>query len=134
MMEKFLNEFKSIKDDLVNISEELYQHPVLENEEFKSKQLLVNYLKKQDFKIEEGLIDIHTSFRATYTSDLPGPNIAYLAEYDALPEIGHGCCHIIIAATSIGAGIVLSQVMEQTGGTVIVLGTPAEESDGEKVL
>ena len=134
MMEKFLNEFKSIKDDLVHISEELYQHPELGNEEFKSKQLLVNYLEKNNFKIEEGLINIPTSFRATYTSNLPGPTIAYLAEYDALPGIGHGCGHNLIAATSIGAGIVLSKVIEQTGGTVIVLGTPAEESDGAKVL
>src|SRR5699024_7052543 len=134
MMEKFLNEFKSIKEDLVHISEELYHHPELGNKEFKSKQLLVNYLEKNDFNIEEGLINIPTSFRATYTSDAPGPTIAYLAEYDALPGIGHGCGHNLIAATSVGAGIVLSKFIYKSGGKVVILGTPSYESVVVKVL
>jgi len=133
-MENFLKEFKTIKDDLVHISEELYHHPELGNQEFKSKQVLVDYLKKNDFNVEEGLINIPTSFRATYTSDTPGPTIAYLAEYDALPGIGHGCGHNLIAATSVGAGIVLSKFIDKTGGKVVILGTPAEETDGAKVV
>src|SRR5699024_1192480 len=133
-MENFIKEFKAINEDLIHISEELYHHPELGNQEFKSKQVLVDYLKKNNFNVEEGLINIPTSFRATYTSDTPGPTIAYLAEYDALPGIGHGCGHNLIAATSVGAGIVLSKFIDKTGGKVVILGTPAEETDGAKVV
>ncbi|GAB4074122.1 M20 family metallopeptidase [Barrientosiimonas marina] len=128
-----LNEFNAIQDDLVRISEQLYHHPELGNAEFNSMQLLVDYLEKHDFAVETGLVDVPTSFRAEFASDKPGPTIAYLAEYDALPDIGHGCGHNLIAATSIGAGIVLSKMLEETGGKVVIFGTPAEETDGAKV-
>src|SRR5699024_5730223 len=108
-MENFIKEFKTIKDDLIHISEELYHHPELGNQEFKYKQVLVDYMKKNNFTVLVGILNIPTSFRATYTSDTPGPTIAFLAEYDALPGIGHGCGHNLIAATSLGAAIVLSK-------------------------
>src|SRR5699024_4282698 len=110
-MMTLLNEFNVIKDDLIQISEELYENPELGNEEFNSMQLLIDYLKKHNFSIETGLVNLPTSFRAEFTSGKPGPTVAYLAEYDALPGIGHGCGHNLIAATSIGAGIVLSKLI-----------------------
>ena len=68
-----------------------------------------------------------TAFYAVKESGKPGPTIAYLAEYDALIDIGHACGHNIIGVTSIAAAVALSQVLDQTGGKVVVLGTPAEE-------
>src|SRR5699024_4012738 len=85
------------------------------------------------FDVETGLVDVPTSFRAEFTSEKPGPTVAYLAEYDALPGIGHGCGHNLIAATSVGAGIALSKMIEDVGGKVVILGTPAEETNGAKV-
>src|SRR5699024_7111930 len=64
---------------------------------------------------------------AQFDSGKPGPTIAYLAEYDALPGIGHACGHNIIGTTSVAAAIALSKELEHTGGKVVVLGTPAEE-------
>ena len=56
--------------------------------------------------------------------------MGYLCEYDALPEIGHGCGHNMIGTMSAGAGVILSKILYQVGGCVIVFGTPAEETDG----
>src|SRR5699024_4206740 len=96
-------------------------------------EVLVDYLKRHQFDVETGLVDVPTSFRAEFTSEKPGPTVAYLAEYDALPGIGHGCGHNLIAATSVGAGIALSKMIEDVGGKVVILGTPAEETNGAKV-
>lgn len=125
--------FSDIQKDLVHISEKLYDHPELGNEEYRSMEVLVDYLKKHQFDVETGLVDVPTSFRAEFTSEKPGPTVAYLAEYDALPGIGHGCGHNLIAATSVGAGIALSKMIEEVGGKVVILGTPAEETNGAKV-
>src|SRR5699024_9423837 len=130
---KLTQVFDTIKNDLVHISEELYNHPELGNEEYNSMKVLVDYLKKHHFKVETGLVDIPTSFRAEYKSDKPGPTVAYLAEYDALPGVGHGCGHNLIAATSVGSGVALSKLIDEVGGKVVVLGTPAEETNGAKV-
>lgn len=127
------NEFDLIKEDLLNIKKALYDHPELGDEEYESMKLLVDYLREHDFKVETGLVNRPTSFRAEFTSGKPGPTIAYLAEYDALPGIGHGCGHNLIATMSTGAGIILSKVINEIGGRVIVLGTPAEETNGAKV-
>lgn len=126
-------EFNKIKDDLIHISQQLYDHPELGDEEYESSKLLINFLESHHFKVESGIVDRPTAFKAEFTSSQPGPTIAYLAEYDALPGIGHGCGHNLIATISVGAGVVLSKFIEEIGGKVIVFGTPAEETNGAKV-
>jgi len=76
---------------------------------------------------------VETGFKAVYKSEKPGPVISYMAEYDALPGIGHGCGHNLLGTVSTGAGIILKQIIDEIGGTVIVFGTPAEETSGAKV-
>ncbi|MEJ7537483.1 M20/M25/M40 family metallo-hydrolase, partial [Staphylococcus hominis] len=68
-----------------------------------------------------------TGFIASYESDKPGPTIGFLAEYDALPGLGHACGHNIIGTASVLAGSALKQVIDRIGGKVVVLGCPAEE-------
>ena len=85
------------------------------------------------FTIERGVLDIPTAFIATYDSGKPGPVVAFLAEYDALPELGHACGHHLICMMSIGAAIGLKAVLNETGGSIRVYGTPAEETKGAKV-
>lgn len=122
-----------IQDDLIKISDHLYENPELGDEEYESMKLLTKYLQSHDFKVETGIVNRPTAFRAEFKSKKPGPTIAYLAEYDALPGVGHGCGHNMIGTMSVGAGIILSKLIQKIGGTVVVLGTPAEETNGAKV-
>ncbi len=124
---------KAIEGELREMSDHLYAHPELGDEEFESMELLTNYLKKHEFDIETGVVNRPTAFKAVYQGKQPGPTIAYLAEYDALPGVGHGCGHNLIGTMSVGAGVALSKIVGQVGGTVIVFGTPAEETNGAKV-
>ena len=123
-----------LKEKLWEISDYIYENPELGNEEFKAVEVLTSFLEEHNFKVEKEFLDIKTAFRATYESSKPGPTIGYLCEYDALPEIGHGCGHNMIGTMSAGAGVILSKVLDEVGGKIIVYGTPAEETNGAKVL
>ncbi len=116
----------------MEIVQTLYENPEIGNEEFESMQLLVDYLDQAGFETEAGYV-VPTGFLGTYDSNKPGPTIAFMCEYDALPEIGHGCGHNLIAAIGVAAGEALKAVIDQYGGKVLVVGTPAEENFGGKV-
>jgi len=133
MKEQLKKEIREIEQDLWAMSDHLYHHPELGDQEFKSMELLSNYLERHDFQVEKGIVGRPTSFRAVFDSGLKGPAIAFLAEYDALPGVGHGCGHNMIGTMGIGAGVLLSKVVSDIGGKVVVLGTPAEETNGAKV-
>ena len=122
-----------LRPELQKLSEYIYEHPELGHEEVKSSKAHVELLEKHGFQVEYPYLGVETAFRAVYTGEKEGPSIAYLSEYDALPGIGHGCGHNLLGATDTGAGIVLSKLVDDIGGTVIVLGTPAEETNGDKV-
>ncbi|WP_368645399.1 M20 family metallopeptidase [Alkalibacterium putridalgicola] len=124
---------KELRPELQELSEYIYEHPELGHEEVKSSKAHVELLEKHGFQVEYPYLGIETAFRAVYKGKKEGPSIAYLSEYDALPGIGHGCGHNLLGATDTGAGIVLSKLVDDIGGTVIVLGTPAEETNGDKV-
>lgn len=125
---------QEIHGKLCEISDYIYQNPELGNEEYKAVEVLTQFLQEHNFEIEKELLGIETSFRAIYDSKKEGPTIGYLCEYDALPSIGHGCGHNMVGAMSAGAGVVLSKVIGEVGGRIIVYGTPAEETNGAKVI
>lgn len=133
MKDLIKNEADKLKTVFYETSDYIYNNPELGNEEIKSSQKLIELLEKHDFFIEKEICGRKTAFKAVFDSAMPGPTIAYLCEYDALPEIGHGCGHNIIGTSSAAAGILLSKVIHSTGGKVYVIGTPAEETDGAKV-
>src|SRR5690625_2655158 len=133
MKEILIKELEQIKEELWTISDQLYENPELGDEEYESMKLLVDYLGKHHFKVETGIVDRPTAFKAEFKSEKPGPRIAYLAEYDALPGVGHGCGHNVIGTMSVGAAVILSKLVNEVGGSVVVLGTPAEETNGAKV-
>lgn len=116
----------------MEIAQTLFDNPEIGNEEFESMKLLVNYLEQAGFETQSGYI-VPTGFLGTYDSNKPGPTIAFMSEYDALPEIGHGCGHNLIAAIGVAAGEALKAVIDEYGGKVLVVGTPAEENFGGKV-
>lgn len=108
-------------------------HPELGHEEKLASELLVSELQKLGFTVNTGVLGLSTAFIAEYRSGKPGPIIALLAEYDALPEIGHACGHHLICTMSLGAAAGLRAIADETGGTIRVYGTPAEETKGAKV-
>ena len=134
MKARIYNEGQLIKERLAEISDYIYNNPELGNEEYKAVEALTKFLKEHNFKIESPIADMDTAFKATFDSGKPGMTIGYLCEYDALPKIGHGCGHNMIGVMSAGAGVALSKVLHEIGGKVIVYGTPAEETNGGKVI
>jgi amidohydrolase len=129
-LKKYLD---TIQKRLWDISDDLYHHPELGDQEFESMKKLVTFLEEHNFTVETGVVERPTAFKAIYDSKKEGPTIAYLSEYDALPGVGHGCGHNLIGTMSAGAGVLLSKVVNEIGGRVVVLGTPAEETNGGKV-
>lgn len=134
MKEKIFKEGQLIKGRLREISDYIYNNPELGNEEYKAVEALIKFLREHDFEIEAPIAGMNTAFKATFDSRKPGMTIGYLCEYDALPKIGHGCGHNMIGVMSAGAGVALSKVLGEIGGKVIVYGTPAEETNGGKVI
>lgn len=132
MKEKIVNYIEQHMDDYTSYVKFLYEHPEVGNEEFQAMKLLSDALRKNGFDTTEGYV-VPTGFIGTYHSGKPGPVIAYMCEYDALPEVGHGCGHNLIAATSLAAGCALKSIIDEIGGEVRVIGTPAEENFGGKV-
>ncbi|KQU31182.1 MULTISPECIES: M20 family metallopeptidase [unclassified Rhodococcus (in: high G+C Gram-positive bacteria)] len=118
--------------DLVALSHAVHARPELAFEEHFASAATADLLAGGGFEVRRGVAGLPTAFDATYGSgELV---VAVCAEYDALPEIGHACGHNIIAASAVGAGLALASVADELGLTVRVLGTPAEESGGGKVL
>lgn len=117
----------SRREAYIKASHEIHAQPEIGNEEFFASSLLINILEEAGFTVNKSVAGHQTAFFASKKSLLPGPTVAYLAEYDALPGIGHACGHNIIGTTSIAAAIALSETLDSVGGRVIVLGTPAEE-------
>ncbi|UYP07797.1 M20 family metallopeptidase [Priestia megaterium] len=133
-MKQLINEaINKLQDTFYDVSKYIGQNPELGHEEFKACKALTDVLKEQGFTVEIGTCDLPTAFTAVYDSQKPGPSIGFMAEYDALPDLGHACGHNLIGTMSIAAGIGLSKAVAETGGKVYVYGTPAEETRGGKV-
>ena len=133
MKNKIIQELDHLQDILFSLSDSIGRNPELGMQEFQSAAKLTGLLTEHGFTVDMGVCGYETAFKAVYDSGKAGPTIAFLAEYDALPEIGHGCGHNMIGVMAAGAGIGLSKVLAATGGRVAVLGTPAEETMGAKV-
>src|SRR3990172_6051980 len=159
--------------ELIDLSLRIHRNPELGFQEEKASAWLAEYLEGQGFRVERGLGGLSTAFRATYGRGRPC--VALLAEYDALPELGHACGHNIIGTASVGAAVAAKEALAspeaspgrhafpnapdapplgkhagqrdtgsepsglvdaelQTGGSIVVIGTPAEEVYGGKVL
>ena len=118
---------------LLDVSHSIHSHPELGFEEHHAHDVLSAALEGAGLDTERSAFDVPTAFRATAgTGD--GPLIAVLLEYDALPEIGHACGHNVIAASGLGAGLAAAAIAEATGGRLVILGTPAEEGGGGKII
>ena len=125
---------ESSRQALFDLSIDVHSHPELNYQEYYSSDALAGFLEEHDLDVERGVGGVETAFRATIPGGGgTGPTIAVLAEYDALPEIGHGCGHNLIAMAAMGAALGLQSNAQYLPGRVVVIGTPAEEGGGGKI-
>ena len=122
------------REELFGIALDIHAYPELNYQEFHAAKLLSDTLEAHDFAVERGVGGVETAFRATLEGGAgDGPTVAVLAEYDALPEIGHGCGHNLIAMAGLGAGLGVQANLKNLPGRLVVIGTPAEEGGGGKI-
>ncbi|HWQ12622.1 MAG TPA: amidohydrolase [Roseiflexaceae bacterium] len=113
---------------LIETSDWMADHPELGYQEHQAVGRLTALLQEFGAEVERGIAGLPTAFEARLWPPQPGPKVAIVAEYDALPDVGHGCGHNIIATAAAGAGIALSRLAGRLPGSALVIGTPAEES------
>jgi len=128
---KVIEEIDSHRAELRELSLKIHANPELGFQETRAAGWLTHYLEENGFSIERGICELPTAFRGSY--GVGKPTIAILAEYDALPDLGHACGHNIIGTCAVGAGIASKLAIDQCGGSIMVIGTPAEELYGGKV-
>ncbi len=125
----------ALADELERLSHQLHDNPELAFKEDKAHGWLTEFLAKHGATVERGVGGLPTAFRATIGGTAAGPTIAIMAEYDALPGIGHACGHNVIATAGVGAGAALAHALGTLpfAGRIQVIGTPAEEGGAGKV-
>ena len=128
----FKTNLDNIHKKLTEVSDWMYDNPELGFEEFKTSQYLVEFIKSFDHDVTYPTGKLDTAFEITFGKE--GPLTVLCVEYDALPEIGHACGHNIIATASIGAGLAIANLVDELGIRVKLLGTPAEEGGGGKII
>jgi amidohydrolase len=128
---------EQVAEELWDLALRIHAHPELCYQEERAAAWLTEFLEKRGCRVERGVGGLPTAFRAEVAGAGPGPTVAILAEYDALPGIGHACGHNIIATAAAGAGAAAAAVAEAgrlpLRGRLVVIGTPAEEGGAGKV-
>jgi len=125
---------EELTPQLLASSHDIHANPELAFREHRASARLADELEQGGFAVERGAGGLPTAFRAEYNGGEPGPTVAILAEYDALPGIGHGCGHNVIATSALGAGLAMARSGVRFPGTLLIVGTPAEEGGGGKIL
>ncbi len=133
MKERVWQRIDELAEQLWQLALRIHSHPELGYEEERAAGWIAEALEAGGFHVEPGVGGIPTALRAVHPAHAPGPCLGVLAEYDALPGLGHACGHNIIAASAVGAALGLAPFKEELPGTLVLLGTPAEEGGGGKV-
>jgi amidohydrolase len=123
----------AVAGDLVAISHELHRHPELGYHEQHAARLLADRLERGGLAVERHAYGLPTAF-AGRAGTASGPEVVICCEYDAIAGMGHACGHNVVSAAGLGAGLALAALAGPLGGRVTVLGTPAEEGGGGKIL
>lgn len=121
---------EALRDRLVDLSHDIHEHPELCYEEHHAAHAVEAVLGDAGHRVTRPAFGLDTAVHARAGDGRP--RVAVLAEYDALPDIGHGCGHNVICATAVGAFLGVAEVIEELGGSVELIGTPAEEGGGGK--
>ncbi len=131
--QRILDRIDDLADDLIAVSHAIHARPELAFQEHFACGLLCDTVERFGLTARRGAHGLDTAFEATFRGG-EGPTVALLAEYDALPGIGHACGHNLIATAALGAALGLQAIQDQLPGAVRLLGTPAEEKGGGKEL
>ncbi|SHK00273.1 amidohydrolase [Anaerobranca californiensis DSM 14826] len=134
MKDKILKFIGQREKEYFKLARYIWENPELGNQEYKAMDKLMEKLQSEGFIVEKGTAGLKTAFTAWYGGEKSGPTIALLAEYDALPQLGHGCGHNLIGVGAVLAAVSLKESVDLYGGKIMVIGTPAEETDGGKVI
>ncbi|HEU0168015.1 MAG TPA: amidohydrolase, partial [Chloroflexota bacterium] len=118
---------------LIEIADHIHAHPELGFKEFEAARLLSAALEEYGATVERGVADMETAFMGWMHGARPRPCVGLVAEYDALPGMGHACGHNLIGTAAVGAIAGLATVAEHLPGSVVAIGSPAEEGGGGKV-
>ncbi len=124
---------EQIGPEIAEIATYIHAHPEVSHEEVEACRMQAEFLARHGFSVETGFLGIPTAYQAVFESGKPGPKLAFLAEYDALPVLGHGCGHNLIGALACAAGVGLKDFASELGGSIYVFGCPGEETNGAKV-
>ena len=124
-------EVDRLTPDLLAVSRFLHANPELAYEERQAAELFTDILEQHGFAVTRGAAGLPTAFTGVAGSG--APRIAFLAEYDALPGLGHACGHNLIGAASLGAALAVQSVLNRVAGTAFLVGCPAEEKGGGKI-
>lgn len=122
------------RDVILGVADQIHARPELAMEERFAADLLVETCERYGFAVERGTGGVATAFKARKRGRGPGPAVAFLAEYDALPGLGHGCGHNLLAGSTLAAAVGLAAVMDRLPGEALLIGCPAEEAQGGKIL
>jgi amidohydrolase len=117
--------------DLIALSRNIHGHPELAYQERHALAAIADVLERAGHRVERGIGGLETAFRARVGPE--GRTVALLAEYDALPDVGHGCGHNLIAISNVGAFLVAAENAARLEVGVELIGTPAEENGGGKI-
>lgn len=134
--EKYDQYVDSRLDELWDLAKYIHANPEVAFEEYKTSQVQVEFLRENGFTVETEVGTLPTAFKATFSIKEGPLSLAVVSEYDALPEIGHACGHNLISTTALGTALATKKFMEdhEIGGTLHVIGTPAEETGGGKII
>jgi amidohydrolase len=132
LKQRVIREVDIRREELIRTSDTIHANPEVAFEEVESAALLCDVLEGNGFDVVRGAGGLETAFVATLHGREGGPTIALLAEYDALPGLGHACGHNLIGTAAVGAGLAIKEILPDLAGTIQIIGTPAEEGGGGK--
>ena len=134
LKEQVMQTIDALQAELLTLSHNIHENPEVSLTEYKSAEFIAEVLRGHGFNVTMGIGGLDTAFIATKEGKGPGPHVAFMAEYDSLPGIGHACGHNVIATCAVGAFLGASSVIDNFAGRVSIIGTPGEEADGGKII
>ena len=131
--QELFDEIDRLTPRLLEMADDIFDHPELGREEYRASKLLCEFLKERGFETELGIAGMDTAFRSVFEQGDGGPSIGLLCEYDALEGMGHACAHHMQGPAIVGAAAALKDVLKNLPFKLVVYGTPAEESTSGKI-
>ena len=132
LKETILKRMEEVLPEVSELCEWIAQHPECSGEEYETSAKIVEFMKERGYEVEYPYAGVDTAFKAVYGDNSHKYKVALLAEYDALPGIGHACGHNVSGSISVLAALVMKELQDELDCDFHLIGTPNEENDGAK--